>query len=837
MTTPSLNYFYRVKLTAVEYTLGGVKDERLNVRALNSQEFNFVNKPLVDASTASDRETYLPILQQIGEITLSAGDVTPSTSLSSITIDNTRGSIGYNRRFSDVLDRYTIIDQPIEFYIGVSSTDVDNPTSWQRIGTGIVQEWDMAISSEEPTLSISISPFKLSDKIMNLQVSRDIVGMENAPEQALSKFLPILFCKTQPNSTAPLSYPEVLPTRISNDGATTAKYALTSQMYEVTKAKFSSYIYAKKSTDEDDVAWTFIKIDRATDDYLADTTDYIGLSTYSSIAWRLPSITPVADETGFLVTGTKLRAKGNGTALRVSQGYVTAFILRVDKTTGNVVQEMGNGRVDLKNYDSSNNGGGYFDVNFLFDKPIVFDLLSDSHDAYYIGFKAMGVDVNDLSFTKDDPLSTASYARLIKSGSTSGGNSLDDWGISTDTKIICHQLLVPTYTYNSHESTYSQDGFTYSSLTISQVDADVGQANPDFDAIQFVVPMEGFTDYEFGDQIYSTAEALKIFSYVFDGEQWSDNGAVDATTLFYSHYGPMYETIIGGGNISGQYRRGRLLSGIIEGKITYSSLLSELGSGTASKVGILSDGKLFMYPWGVTATPAFNVPQQDIIPLNYQVRPDSSIINRVQINAEKSYTVKAAFGDGEGYVIAIDYSSPDYIYVQEMTEQSRSIYGSKELDENTYDVFGFNSSSPYCGLPGYLTGGPSDSQVVSGGVVVYSVDFLADYYMSTYALPLTYVSFVVPFSRYSTIRMFDIVTFQHSEFPAFHGTEPNANYGVVDDGSVVTEVPHANFGEELVRAKTYRGIVEAVSYVLAMEHAPAIRLTVRVLLNQRFDPT
>lgn len=53
--------------------------------------------------------------------------ITPS-SLSSITIDNTCGSIGYNRRFSDVLDRYTIIDQPIEFYIGVSSTDVDNPT-------------------------------------------------------------------------------------------------------------------------------------------------------------------------------------------------------------------------------------------------------------------------------------------------------------------------------------------------------------------------------------------------------------------------------------------------------------------------------------------------------------------------------------------------------------------------------------------------------------------------------------------------------------------------------------------------------------------------------------
>jgi hypothetical protein len=102
---------------------------------------------------------------------------------------------------------------------------------------------------------------------------------------------------------------------------------------------------------------------------------------------------------------------------------------------------------------------------------------------------------------------------------------------------------------------------------------------------------------------------------------------------------------------------------------------------------------------------------------------------------------------------------------------------------------------------------------------------------------LTYCSFVVPYSRYSGIRMFDILTFHHSDFPAFYGTEPNARPGVVNDGVSVTEVVNANFGEELVRAQRYRGIVESISYVMAMEHAPAIRLTVRVLLNRRFDPT
>ena len=60
---------------------------------------------------------------------------------------------------------------------------------------------------------------------------------------------------------------------------------------------------------------------------------------------------------------------------------------------------------------------------------------------------------------------------------------------------------------------------------------------------------------------------------------------------------------------------------------------------------------------------------------------------------------------------------------------------------------------------------------------------------------------------------------------------------MVDTGSgnVVT-VPTANNGQELVRAQSYRGLVEGKSFILPSDHAPAIRLTVLVLLNP-YDPT
>ena len=66
MTAPSLNYFYRVKRTVARYVLGGIKDDRLNVRELETLTYNFVNKPLIDATTNSDRETYLPLLLDVG---------------------------------------------------------------------------------------------------------------------------------------------------------------------------------------------------------------------------------------------------------------------------------------------------------------------------------------------------------------------------------------------------------------------------------------------------------------------------------------------------------------------------------------------------------------------------------------------------------------------------------------------------------------------------------------------------------------------------------------------------------------------------------------------------
>ena len=742
--------------------------------------------------------------------------------------------------------------------------------------------------------------------------------MEDAPQTSLGKALPIVFNKVNPGLSTPIDrYPQVIPTRISADGAETAKYALATHMYRVTEAKIQPNYYVKKAWAEDGDIWASISFTRAAPNY---TTPLVGstysLNTYAGKLYKIPQITSTNEETGFVVTGVEFMAKGNGSSGRTSGTYLTAFLYLVDKVTYNIVQELGRGTVALANYDTLNNGGGNFSVNISFDKPAVIELTADRAYDFYIGWAASNVGLTG-------ELSLHKYNTAVSTLYKAPSGTDDQWRrLLPDESIVAHRLRIVTATSNKHESLelpyvyFTKDGFTYSSLTLSQPTPDTGQLNPALDSLEIVALVEGFCKYTYdggttagtssaftatadpewtsyvtgrlititprvnnassatlnvsglgavaiksggvaiganalvagtaytlsysgtsfdlvtdGARIYDPPTILKIFSYAWDGEQWEDVGAVDTTSLQVTHYDPLFSSGVAN-------YRARYLGGIIENKSSYSQVISEVARGSASKIGVSNDGKLYVNPWGVTAPTSYVIPQADIIPLSWENRTDDSIINRTQITFERYYATNVSQeGAKEGYKYSIDFSNDTYLPVQQITEQSRSLFGARNIVDNTFNVFGFSDTNPVVGLPGYLTGGSTVSQPSSGGVVIYSVDFLADYYISRFALPFVYCSFVVPYHRYKDIKMFDVISFHHSEFPAFYGTDPAARPGVVDDGTDVTPVANANYGEELVRAQSYRGLVEAVSYVMAMEHAPAIRLTVQVLLNTEYDPT
>lgn len=840
MTSAAFNYFFRVKLNLVRYVIGTIAPGSLQVREVDEMEINLVNKPVFD-SLDGENETYWPILTSIGEVTLAAGDILPTASVSEIVIDNSLGSFGFDRKLSDLFERYSIIGQTVTIYVGTASNLLDRPDSWEVIGTGKVASWTTGLAATPPSLTLEITPFKISDRLMSLEIAPEVDGMEGAPDSSIGKALPIVLCKRDVYDFNYYSYPQVVPVRITPDGQSLATYAVCTVMYRHTRASFNidNVIYVKKSWEDQQDMWTSVGLDDEADDYLLAAVDPIsfeylqyGLATYPAIAHKIPDH-QVFNENykALIVTGVTLLCIPNGNVSRVSSGRLEVSILRVRKNTNSVVGVMTKGQIILANYDQLNNGAIEFEVNVSFDQAIVIDPGdNDSYD-FYLSYEYSNnqSQIDDFGIAKFTEVLSGTppptYKWLFRdTGNGAASNTAWRTPPALDSYLPAFKLRIATGTFNEHVESYTKDGLTYASLALTQALPDSGQVNPAMDTIEIIVPVEGLYTYTAPNFVSEPQEVLKTLSYKWNGEEWVDDNAVNVLLLEDSHYLPLFG--------AGESHRSRLVSGAIEQRVTYQELITELARGTACRIGVLTSGQIYIYPWGIYSEAKYRIAQEDIIPLSWEARNDGTIVNRVSITCDKVYTITDNQREEDGYALSIDYGLASYLPVEQRTVQSTNLYGVRSLVDNKFSIFGFNNQGSLgeigrYGIPGYLTGVSSS----------WSVDFLADYYLSRFALPMTYCSFVVPYHRYKSIKMFDVIEFSHPSFPAFYGTSPEARPGVVDDGTVVTTVPDANNGEEFVRAKTYRGLVEAVSYVLAMEHAPAIRLTVQVILNRQFDPT
>ncbi|TXH14224.1 MAG: hypothetical protein E6R03_09720 [Hyphomicrobiaceae bacterium] len=781
--TIELNYFYRVDITVAQYDAG----------TTSTKTYSFTNKVLKDSTSLT---TYWPILQSVGEVGLIAGETLPTISLSSIQIDNSIGSFGANRKFSDVLERYTPIEQSVIIYVGQVSNDSDTVTSWTATGQGVISDYEHAAQGESPSLTFNIRPLRYSETVLTLEVSRSVSGMSNAPDSSLGRAVPLLIGDTL----------DVLPVRISADGAENPRYAIGTCLYQhVENDTSTAKIYCKNELD----FWEVANNNFTTTIGNTKTGDY-ALNRYAGQAWGLTAGSG-------LLCGIKFRAVGKG--LASSTARLTVFVLRYNSTTLQVIEEVATGTASLSTYNTQNAAStDPFDLSIAFDTPVYLS----AEESYAVGWSVTGYQVNDLAISYSNSTTTAGFFKDSTTVNESAGHA---WKYSIaapyNSGTIRYDLLYYESTFTKTEANaFTQTGLGYSSLQLTGQAVDSGQAIAPLDNFPILIGnMKGLTPYGGGALLERPQSIVTYLNYQFNGVSWSDASYWDDTTLSSSHYEYLY-------NGATPTVRSRVVKAIFESRVTFSEVLSEICKGTASKVGILPNGKSFMYPFGMTEAVAVDIPPSDITALNWVVGDISTVINRAVIKTGFSYlkAPKTFEGQGDaGFQYTTDYSAVNETKVAEITAKSRALYGNKELEDTEFLVY----PNPSGGAAAYLC---STTTGKAGSI-------LAEYYLTRFGLPITKCSFVVPFNRYSDLTMFDVITFSSPSFPAYYGTDPNARDGVVDVGGSVSSVSGADYGYETVRAQTYRGLIEGVTTILAMEHAPAIKLDVLVLLNYPNDPT
>lgn len=769
MGSQNLQEWFYVEITLKDKTTGA------------STSYKFSQRPIIDDSTV-----YIPILKEIPGLGGRVDQYLPAPATGSIILNDARGSFGFERRFSDLLQRYSIIDQTVKIYAAETEYNDENVSSdFTIVRTAKIARGKSDRKAQEITLSITSTPIEA--KYVTRTV--DSVNFPNAPLQSLGKTLPVILGSSQ----------EVQAVRIAADADTSPEFA-----YGVTLGATFPLGGVQAYYMKEKVSGKYLQVQSAS----AAATPVIsqtsagGIATSTGAAYE-EFANPISS--GYVLTGGRVKFVGINNVGWTPDADSKLFfnVYKLSPLTGLPDQRVGSATRLKSSYQASFRGASDFYVEFTFSEPVP----CNSPDGYVLGIAQSvnttgGLGSGDGVQWRTDGTNLA-YRYYLYNGAISQGGTTKNWAKASVARVDTdpvYDLYGVQFADTPSSAANATDGLGYGSFELTQntgLSSDYG--NPDLTKLDFIVAVNGLKDDGSGT-ITGVASTLltqmkhvvNVLMRTWNGSAWIA-GPFDASENSATHN--TYVTI----------------RGATTGRTTLDQILKNLCKNTGSRlapVGSTTE-KIGVWMWGATQTTAAIFTNENSEILNYEQRGVESIVNAFTFYYDRRLRdLDIVSGSAEGQFRNFAGTLNSYPDKNALTTYlaglSKTIFGVRPLLDVTYELIADSTSAQW----------------------------LEQFILATGGMPGDYVELECDFMQYRSLKLLQVVEILSPELPGFFGTSPKAknptNNGV--------EIDLMN-GDYWMRADRARAQIESLQMISRRRGSSKLRLGCRLLTNFPRDPT
>jgi hypothetical protein len=721
---------------------------------------------------------YYPLVRSVPEFGAEMGVYMPTTFTTSVTLDDSPGSLGFERRISDLFERYTIINQSVQLQLASGAVgevvDGDFAAEWY----GIVKNW----SREGDSVVLQLAGQGLRDRVITKIINS--VDFPSAPQSSLGFALPIVFGSSV----------EVKPVRIVADADASPEYAYATTFHTTYPVGGVQTYYAKAKDGK------YYAVSSAT-----TTTTLLYGNEYqagkNNSGWASPG--PVTGYAKAFTTGSSGSIVLNATQrvyknnIGTPDGSFTLNICEADLIQSSAPTQAPGTVIGSTTYDLSILGGAIvadYDLDFSFPEPIVLR----PNTTYYYQFIYQQGAVNYIGHYYDGAVIETGYD-FSGASLTWSPNTVNSWG-----KKTYFRLYGAVFT-DTKSSAGNQDGLGHAYVEVTQRASP--EPKPDLTKIDFVFAIQGLKDSS-GGAISGTNNLLlesphwatTLIAQAWNGSAWAtDQYAVSTHSATHVQVDTATSTY---------YRK---LNGKTNGRARLSDFLAEICRNTACRVTVNSHATtpFGLWVWGSEEASDATITDEDATILRIEELGTETVVNDAEMYYSElvrtvDFITGSAQGEFKNFSANLRYYNGHSIPITPLCLPSYTVYGTRRNANLTYQLIGDSSSA---------------------GVVL-------QYLLRLYAYTHRFVDLEVPYVKFKALALMDVVTIVHPQLPTFFGSASNAALPTYTG----TEVEVLQ-GHYLKRAVQYRAQIESRKIVFDNEQVPKLRLGVRLLLNYGLDPT